>query len=217
MDQEDVLDDYPEQFSERTRTALNAAVEELVVALRRHAGRVGSLRGGSSEIAGLFEANAEVERLIDAWNERVAEHTGTLPVSLLGRDDEDENEEDLDAEDDFIGVGDGEPISVVSRWDLQILEAAALVQAGRAAHQRLRPQENDDDAAVAVPDAVQALYALLHEAGEPWYDMPGVEVVRGERAWFRPDEPATTPLRDDDDEAPITEPAGERLFGETWA
>lgn len=212
---EDERDDDPKQFGEQTRTALRAAVEDLVEALRRHADHVGGLRGGSSEMAGLFAANAEVERLIDAWNERVADHTGTFPVSLLGRDDV-EGDDDSEDEGDSIRVRDGEPISVVSRWDLRVVDATALVQAGRQAHKRLQPDENDEDAAVAVPDAGQALYALMHEAGEPWYDMPGVEVVRGTRAYVRPDEPAARLGDEDDVEEPIVEPAGERIFGETW-
>lgn len=214
-DTEDDLDLGPEQFSEQSRTALTTAVEDLVEALRRHAEHVGGLRGGSSEIAGIFEANAELETLIDAWNERVADHTGTFPVALLGRG----GDEDEDGDDggDFAEVVDGDPISVVSRWDLQIVEVAALVRAGREAHRRLRPDETEDDAAVAVPGPGPALYALLHEAGEPWYDLPGVEVIRGARAYVRPEE-AVLPLADEEDvETMIVEPAGERLYGETWA
>lgn len=212
---EEELSDYPEQFSERTRTALDAAVEGLVEALRRHAHYVGGLRGGSSELAGLFEANAEVESLIDAWNERVGDHTGTFPVSLI-RPEED-LDDDLEDDSELRAVSDASPISVVSRWDLLVVDVAALVRAGREAHKRVYPGENDEDAAAAVPDAGQALYALCHDAGEPWYDIPGIEVVRGVRAYVRPDEPATPLSAEDDIEATIVEPAGERIFGESWA
>ncbi len=208
----DALDVGPEQFSEPTRNALNAAVEDLVEALRRHAQHVGGLRGGSGEITGIFAANAEVEELIAAWNERVVDHTGTFPVSLLGRDAE-ADEDDGELEE----MLNGDPLTVVSRWDLQLVDTAALVQAGRDAHRRVRPEETEDDAGVAVSGPGQALYALLHEAGEPWYDLPGIEVIRGARAYIRTEE-AALPFADGEElDATIVEPAGERLYGESWA
>jgi hypothetical protein len=41
-------------------------------------------------------------------------------------------------------------------------------------------------------------------------------VVRGVRRYVRPDEPAV-PLDEDDLEAPIVEPEGEQIYGESWA
>ncbi len=176
----------------------------------------GGLRGGSSEMLGLFDANADIERLIHEWNERVGDHTGTWPVLLERRGDELEDI-DSDDDDDVLRLSDGEPISVVSRWDLQVVDAVALIEAGREAHKRLQPRENDEDAAFAVPDAGRALYALLHEAGEPWHDMPGVEVVRGVRAYVRRHVPAGPLSPEDVGDETIVEPAGDRLYGESWA
>lgn len=205
-------DDYPEQFSQVTREALELSVAALCEALQRHARQVGGMRGGSSEFPALFEANQEVARLVDAWNERVSEHSGTLPVAQLDDDEDDDFEED-----DLAEPTDGEVLSVVSRWDLRLADSGALLQAGRAAHQRLRPEENDEDAVIAVPDFGQAMYSILHEIGEPWYDLPGVEVISGIRVFLRPDE-TPAPLPDDDDEItePIAQPAGEVLFAESW-
>ncbi len=210
----DDVDDFPEQYSDATRVALSSAVDALIEGLRRHASYVSGLRGGTSEMRGLFNAHAEVERLLDAWNERVFDHTGTFPVSLLGREDDDELESEVDGGEDQLN--NGAPVSVVSRWDLSIVDAKALLAAGRQAHKRLQPHENDEDAAAAVPDVGQALYALMHEAGEPWFQLPGVAVVRGARAYIQPDELAMTP-EDDDFDAPIVEPTGRRLYGESWA
>ena len=214
---EDVDDDsFPEQFSDETRAALATAVDELVASVRAHAEHLMALRGGSSEMPGLHEANRQVEQAIATWNERVVDHTGTFPVSLAGLDEDFEDLEDEDEdEEDLV---DGAPLAVVSRWDLVVTDTDALVAAGRQAHKRHRPEEQDEDAAVAVAGAGQALYALLHERGEPWYDLPGVEVVRGIRAYVQSQE-AAEPFTDDDTEtqAPIEEPPGERLYLESWA
>lgn len=160
----------------------------------------------------LFAAHAEVERLLNAWNERVLDHTGIFPVSLLGPDDQDADDE----RDEEEGPQDGSPLSVISRWDLRLVDAQALLTEGRQSHQRLNPDEIDEDAEAAVPDPGQALYALLHEAGEPWFDLPGVEVVYGARVFIEPDDPVTAPA-DDDFDAPIVQPPGRRLYGESWA
>ena len=209
-------DEFPEQFSQRTRETLTGAVEELVAVLRAHAEHVGGLRGGSSEMPGVHEANRQVEQAIATWNERAFDHTGTFPVSLAGLDDD---FEDFDAEDDVDDddLADGRPLAVVSRWDLVVTDTEALVAVGREAHLRNRPEEKEEDAAVAVCDAEQALYAVLHERGEPWYDLPGVEVVRGIRAYVQPEQPAEPYTNDDaETEARVEEPPGERLYFETW-
>jgi hypothetical protein len=211
---EDALDDWPEQFSPQTREALDLSVAALVDALQRHAKQLGGMRGGSRDSPAVFHANAEVERLIDAWSERVFDHTGTFPVSLQGFDGD--GEEVTEDEEDPAELEDGDPLSVVSRWDLLVVDTDALLQAGRDAHRRLRPDENDEDAAVAVQNVGQAVYALLHERGEPWYDMPGVEVVNGRRAYVRPDEQPPPLSEESDYDEAITQPPGERLFGEGW-
>lgn len=219
-DLEDQTDDgFPEQFSAETREALVAAVDQLVAAVSAHARHVIGLRGGSSEMTGVHETNAQVEQAIAAWNERVFDHTGTFPVSLAGLDDDLENfDADADADEDEEELVDGAPLAVVSRWDIVVTDADALLAAGRQAHKRNRPEEQGEDAAVSVAGVAHALYTLLHDRGEPWYDLPGVEVVRAIRAYVQPEEPAA-PFTDDDEEteAPVAEPAGQRLYLESWA
>jgi hypothetical protein len=212
---DDEIDDYPEQFSQQTREALDLSVDALIEGLQRHAKLLSGMRGGSSEMPAVHETNAEVERLIAAWNERVSDHTGTLPVSLQGFDDEDD-EELLEGEE-AAELVDGEPLTVVSRWDLQVVDTDELMQAGREAHKRVWPDENDEDAAVAVPNVGQAVYALLHERREPWYDLPGIEVIGGARVFVRPIDPPTPLSSEDDLDEAIAEPPGERLFQEGWA
>jgi hypothetical protein len=164
----------------------------------------------------LHDANAEIERLIGAWSSAVLDHTGTIPVVLGGFDDETEDEQDdehVDGDEDLTG----ETLSVVSRWDLQVLDAAALLQAGRDAHRRNEPQETDGDAELAVPDVALALQSLLHERGEPWYDVPGVDVVAGLRVYVRRDEQPPVLLSDDEVDEEVRQPRGRVLFSESWA
>jgi hypothetical protein len=207
----------PEQWTVETRSAVEAATDELVAAVRSHVQLVSGLRGGSSEMPAVFDANRIVEKAIDAWNERVFDYTGTFVVSLEGKYDEADDEGDeLDDEDD--PVAEGAALAVVSRWDLLVIDPQALVAAGREAHKRLRPEELDEDAEAAVAGVGQALDALTHERGELWYDLPGIEVVRGIRAYVAPNEPVE-PFTDDVEEieAPVVEPEGERVYLESWA
>ncbi|MBI1378538.1 MAG: hypothetical protein GC157_13790 [Frankiales bacterium] len=205
--------DEPQQFSEQTSGAINAAVDALVDALRSHAAFVGALRGGSSEMPSLFAANEAVERLITEWSERVFDHTGTFPAVLVGDPDLDGSDDD---EDGWEELTEGDPLTVVSRWDLALVDPGALLDAGRAAHRRNRDEETDEDAAMAIATPANALYAILHESGEPWYRIPGVEVIKGARLFIRPDE-QPAPLSADDEGDDVGQPAGEVLFGESWA
>jgi hypothetical protein len=204
--------DEPEAYSEETLAALRSATLELGQALAEHAEFLAGLHGGSAEMAGLFAANEKVADLVAAWSDRVFDHTGTTPVYLLNRDEDDE---DFDDEIEEPGeVGDGDLLSVVSRWDLRIQSREALIAAGREAHRRNRPEEDDEDAAVAVGNAAMAMYAVLHEAGEPFYRLPGVQVAQGLRVFVRPDE-EPQPLDDEMSDA-VSQPAGEVLFSESW-
>jgi hypothetical protein len=220
-DDEHGPDDYPEQFSDETRQALRGAVSALTEGLQEHADQLTALRGGTSDIPAVFAVNRRIAQLLDAWNEAVFDLTGTTPVLLDGLDDdddEDEDEDEDDLDDDTPDLVDADPLTVVERWDLVVTDADALVHGGREAHRRLWPKETDRDAQAAVPSAAQALYALLHERGEPWYDLPGVEVVAGSRAYVRPDEPVSPDEDDDDvpDDIRIQQPSGEVLYGESW-
>lgn len=129
------------------------------------------MRGGSSELAGIFEVNAQVEQSLAAWSERAFDHTGTFPVSLAGMGDESETvDDDHNGDDDF---ADGTPLTVVSRWDLVVSDVEALVASGRQAHLRDRAGEHEEeDAAVAVSGVAQALYAVCISAVSPGTTCP---------------------------------------------
>lgn len=205
--------DEPDQYSDQTRTALGDAVQQLSDALVEHATFVSGLHGGSAEMAGLFAANDKIARLVAAWSDRVCDHTGTTPV-WVDLDDDELDEDDEDDDESHDEVADGDVLSVISRWDLLVEDVEALLAAGRAAHRRNRPEETDEDAAFAVDGPAMAIYAVLHESGEPLLRLPGVGRVQGVRLFIRPDD-----LPDafgDEISREVTQPAGEVLFSEDW-
>jgi hypothetical protein len=208
-----VDDDAPEQFSPESREALAAATERLVTALRAYATDVGGLRGGSADMAELFTRNAALEQVVLAWDEAVFDHTGTTAVTLLEDDDEDEDDAFADAGEEITFEGG---LTVVSRWDLGLVDGAALLAAGRAAHRRNRPAETAADAEVAVARPADALYAILHEAGEPMLGLPGVEPLQGTRWYIAPDEPPAPMSETIPDPADLEPPPGPVALSERW-
>lgn len=149
----------PEQYSDQSREALRQRADELIEGLRSHTEALLALRGGSAELPGLFDRQDELETLVRSWNDAVLDHTGTTALVLDDPDDED------DGEDEPEQVLETDVISIVSRIDLSLDDPDELLREGRAAYSRLWPDETEEDIAVAVPDAGQALYALTHESG----------------------------------------------------
>lgn len=194
-------------FSADTRTALAEASRKLAERLQAHTDALLAMTG-EEEQAALYEQNAALEELVEDWNEAVFEHTGTAPL-LLDDSADDEDEEDVD--EDHV-------ISVVSRFDLRVVDLDALLDAGRAAQER-HPAELDESGELdPVDSAEQAIYEISREVGEAWFELPGVEMVAGARAYVVPELPFE-PL-DADAEDVVTEliaPNGVATHAETWA
>jgi hypothetical protein len=210
-----------EQFSAQSAAQLEAATKAFKSALDDYLKLVTSLRGGSVDVQRVFDANEVVRREAMRWDDATGDHTGTFPLGLEDLDD------DEDAEDEDDEVSDEEPesvyeISIVSRWDLEVSDVPALIEGGRAAHRRLQPEESEEDAKVAIADddIGPALYALVHERGEPWYDLPGVFVLGGHRDYIDRDgdQPMTAADADGDlpELAPLRVPDGEIVYSESW-
>lgn len=216
----DVPTEEIEQFSAASREHLQDRAATLAAVLERHTASLLELRGGSSDFAELFALNSEIRAAVAAWDDAVFDHTGSFPVAIQS-DDEDslEDEDDLgDEHAESVSSGDPVAISVVSRWDLTVIDSSALLSAARASHRRLRPSESEEDAEASLENDVgQALYTIVHEHGEPWFEIPGVGAVSGYRAYVRidSDEP---PLEeaDLDYSKPPTAPSGEVLYSESW-
>lgn len=208
--------EHTEQYSKASKRALGEATKGLVRSLELYASHVSGMHGGSSQMPGLFKLNDELARAVADWNEVAADHTGTFPISLQLSDDDLDDENGEDGADEDVPVA--EQLSVISRWDLAIVDADAVISQGRKAHRRHRPEENKRDAEFAVHDVGSALYAITYETGERWYDIGGLEVIHGERLYIQPDEPLRAPDNppDPDDTSFLVPPAGHVALGESW-
>ncbi|MER7251001.1 hypothetical protein [Kribbella sp. NPDC000426] len=194
-------------FSAETRAALADASQKLAERLLAHTEALLAMTGDEDN-AELFEHNAALEGVVEDWNEAVFEHTGTTPL-LLDESDDDEDEEDVEPD---------QVISVVSRFDLRVVDLDALLEAGRAAQERHPAELDESGEREPVDSAEQAIYEISREVGEAWFELPGIEMVAGARAYVVP-EPPFEPL-DADAEDVVTEliaPNGVATHAETWA
>jgi hypothetical protein len=210
VDDQQILAQPPEQFfSEETRLALAEASRQLTERLQAHTEALLAMTGGPDEQAALYEQNAALEELVEGWNEAVFEHTGTAPL-LLEEEDLDEEEEEEDEPEQVI--------SVVSRFDLRVVDSDALLAAGRAAQERHPVELDETGEREPVESAEQAIYEISRELGEGWFELPGVDLVAGARAYVVPEYPFE-PLEADADDVltEIAAPNGSVTHAETWA
>ncbi|GAA1548654.1 hypothetical protein GCM10009804_01230 [Kribbella hippodromi] len=193
-------------FSSETREALAAASRKLAERLQAHTDALLAMTGAEDH-ATLFEHNAALEGVVEDWNDAVFEHTGTTPLLL----DEPVEEDDEETEQDHV-------ISVVSRFDLRVLDLDALLEAGRAAQERHPAELDESGDRDPVDTAEQAIYEISREVGEAWFELPGTEMVAGARAYVVPEAPYE-PL-DVEAEDVVTEliaPNGVATHAETWS
>lgn len=207
--------DEIEQYTEESGRRLSESAAALVGLIEQYAVAVQAMHGGSSERSALFERNRELASAVAEWNERAFDHTGTSP--LLLEEIEAGDLDDEDDEDDEESLPLEGQISVVSRWDLDVVNSAELIAAGHAAHRRHRPEETDEDADVAVHDATSAVTAITGEAWELWFEIPGVLVLSGVRVFVVPDE-RLEPLSVEPETGvdAVEAPAGQLTLVEAW-
>jgi hypothetical protein len=194
-------------FSAETREALAEASRRLAERLQAHTEALLAMTG-DEEQAALYEQNAALEEIVEGWNDAVFEHTGTAPLLL---DDSADDEDDEEVDQDHV-------ISVVSRFDLRVVDLDALIEAGRAAQERHPAELDEGGEREPVDSAEQAIYEISREVGEAWFELPGIEMVAGARAYVVPEHPFE-PL-DADAEDVVTEliaPNGVATHAETWA
>jgi hypothetical protein len=194
-------------FSAETREALAEASRRLAERLQAHTEALLAMTGDEEHTA-LYDQNAALEELVESWNDAVFEHTGTAPLLL---EDSTDDEDDEEVEQDHV-------ISVVSRFDLRVVDLDALLEAGRAAQERHPAELEEGGEKEPVDSAEQAIYEISREVGEAWFELPGTEMVAGARAYVVPEHPFE-PL-DADAEDVVTEliaPNGVATHAETWA
>ena len=196
-------------FSEESRKALAEASRLLAERLQAHTEALLAMTG-DEEQAGLYEQNAALEELVEGWNDAVFEHTGTAPLLL---DDELEDEEDEEEPEEHDQV-----ISVVSRFDRRVVDLEALLEAGRTAQERHPAELDESGEREPVESAEQAIYEISREVGEAWFELPGVDLVAGARAYVVPEYPFE-PLEADAEDVltELSAPNGAMTHAETWA
>jgi hypothetical protein len=197
-------------FSEGSRKALAEASQLLAERLQAHTQALLAMSGGQDEQDALYEQNVALEELVEGWNDAVFEYTGTAPLLLEEEAEEADEEEELPEQEHLI--------SVVSRFDLRVVDLDALLDAGRAAQERHPVELDDSGEPDPVDTAEQAIYEISREVGEAWFELPGVDLVAGARAYVVPEYPFE-PLEADADDV-VTEigaPNGIVTHAETWA
>ena len=196
-------------FSEESRKALAEASRQLAERLQAHTEALLAMTGDEEQTS-LYEQNAALEELVEGWNDAVFEHTGTAPL-LLEEEAEEADEEEEPQEQDHL-------ISVVSRFDLRVVDLDALLDAGRAAQERHPAELDDSGEPDPVDTAEQAIYEISREVGEAWFELPGVDLVAGARAYVVPEYPFE-PLEADADDvlSELSAPNGAITHAETWA
>jgi hypothetical protein len=195
-------------FSEESRKALAEASRLLAERLQAHTEALLAMTGEEEQTT-LYEQNAALEELVEGWNDAVFEHTGTAPLLL---DDEiDEAEDEEPEEQDQV-------ISVVSRFDLRVVDLDTLLEAGRSAQERHPAELDETGERELVESAEQAIYEISREVGEAWFELPGVDLVAGARAYVVPEYPFE-PLEADADDvlSELSAPNGAITHAETWA
>lgn len=210
---EDELDQYSDESRRRLRAAANAFVKEI----EQHTARLLELGGGSGQALEVFELHDTLRRAAASWDDAVFDHTGTFPLAIeIDEDDDAQDDDGYDAEED---APSEVSVSVVSRWDIEVTSVEEVVAAGREAHRRNNPDESEEDARLRIGDAAvgQALYALVHDFGEPWFEIPGLELAGAHRVYVARDEQVEVGADEDaDDSPPLVVPDGEVLYRETW-
>ena len=172
---------------------LTAAAENLQHAVGEHTRAMIAAAGDDEAV---FRASEELLTVLVAYGTAQAEHTGYgFPLLALEQfvDEEDDDEEGEQQERDQ----PVEVVSVVQRHDYEVVDADAVLAAGRAAYLRVHPDDTDDQAAADVNHLGRALYQLAHADG--WGSLAeadGLDPIGGVIAATR----QATPLGPDPDD-----------------
>lgn len=169
------------------------------------------------------EDEGDEDRLDDVEDEFLPDDYSDDDYSDNDSDQSDESADDAyTAGDSGSDPGSDEDIahiSVIGRWDLNIVDEKQLLDTARAVRRQNFPEETDEEVASVVSGAAQALCVINQDFGNPWLELDGTELHQGTVLYVEPDEPFYVDDSDDDDEdvAMFAEiPAGEIALNERW-
>lgn len=179
VDEDEHLDT---QWTPDAKQAYAKRAEDLIEAIRNHVAANITRTGRQKELGPYFESAETLVTVARAFENAEFNWCGSFPLGLgidddLDLDDEDEEE-----------VTEGPILSLFRRWDLNILDEAAVIAAGRAAYLRAWPDDTEEDAATRVQDVEMAAAEIIHADGID--ALGGTDGLRAERG-------ATTILQHD--------------------
>lgn len=213
------MDDWVEQFSPQSTAALRDAAQRLSEMALRYVDLTEAMSGSTSETMRIFHLNDELAAAVVELNQRVLDHTGTRPLWPHTFDDTDDEpfEEDEEDEEDDPEIEVDEYLSVVSRWDIAVTNRDEVLEAARRAHLRDHPVDGEADAELAVPDPGAAVMALLGQSATIWFNIPGIEPLRGVHVGIVPTDVAEPQEIDIDSIVDnVVPPEGAVFFSEVW-
>lgn len=173
-------------WTERGRAEYLAGIDALVDELRRHARLVAGLDrehfDHDPDTRRTYWTSQDlVHRAIAAANDREIDWAGSasLPAVEVDAAGEDAEEIELiDLDDDCVRPR-GDVLTLVGRWDLDIVDPERLLAAGREAYTRLHGLEDPMFAELSVTDALEAASALLEAPSWGELEVPGATVALG--------------------------------------
>ncbi|WP_347041024.1 hypothetical protein [Brachybacterium nesterenkovii] len=180
-------DDDPDMmWTAEGRERYLEGVEVLVEQLRRHARLVAGLDrehfDHDPDTRRTYWTSQDlVHRAIADANDRELDWAGamSLPAVEVDADGEDAGDIELiDLEDEAVRPR-GDVLSLVGRWDVDIVDPERFLAAGRAAYTRRHGLEDPVFAEVSVTDPLEAAAALLESPTWPELEVPGASVALG--------------------------------------
>jgi hypothetical protein len=157
-------DDVVTQWTPAARDRYTAATAALLETLNAHTALVAARVGRQAEMPDYIDSAQRLQQALDALTEAEFDVCGSFPFSLRGDDDGDD---DFEPEDD---AAPGALLMVEHRAEFEILDEAALVEAGRAAYRTSWPDDVEEDARLAVSSPAQAVGQLIHTHGWQFFE-----------------------------------------------
>ncbi|WP_285593650.1 hypothetical protein [Kineosporia sp. NBRC 101731] len=155
-------DDAVTQWTPAARDRYVAATAALLETLNAHTGLVAARVGRQAEMPAYIDSAQRLQQALDALTEAEFDVCGSFPFALRDEDDDDFEPEDDEAP--------GALLRVEHRAEFEILDEAALVEAGRAAYLTSWPDDVEEDARLAVSGAAQAVGQLIHTHGWQFFE-----------------------------------------------
>lgn len=140
MDEDKLVDT---QWTGTAKAAYARRAEDFMGALQKHVELTLGRQGRMRELADYAPSQLAVSEAANAFADAEFDWCGSVPLTLIP---DDEDDEDWDDEHEESACGSNGVISVVGRWDYRVTDPDALVESGRRAFLNAWPDDTPDDA-----------------------------------------------------------------------